>query len=164
MNSQTRIYILAAIGAAAVAVTVLSILGMQGGPQSGTGSQQEIQSSIYGMQGRGYLDLVSQLRARGATVEDGGKMQQDMFTINPNTMLVNHQDMWVFEFESEQDAKDQMSQVSPDGTAVGGRAVHQIGDPHFFEKGSMLVYYEGSDKPTLDLLTSVMGPQVAGKA
>ena len=162
MNYQAKkLSSLSAVGAAVVGIAVFAILGTQ---VHSTTIQQSSQSSLYGMEGRGYLDLVSQFRSSGASVVDGGKIQQDMFTINPNTVLVNAQDLWVFEFQSEADAKDQMSQVSSDGTTVGGRQVHQISDPHFFERGNMLVYYEGSDKPTLDLLTTVLGPQVAGKA
>ncbi|GEM_PF-6152180 len=160
-TQQTKkISILAAIGAAAVGVAIFAVLNMQV-PSTNTGGPEQ-QTIVSSMQGSAYADFVNQLKSKGATVQPGGKTQQDMFTINPYILLVNNHDIWVFEYPTEVDAKDQMNQVSPDGTSVGGRQIQLIAAPHFFEKGNLLVFYEGSDQNMLNLLESMLGPQVAG--
>ena len=50
-----------------------------------------------------------------------------------------------------------------DSSAELTTMISWIAPPHFYQVGRLIVFYIGSDQPTLDLLTAVLGPQFAGR-
>lgn len=164
MHSQTRrITIFGAIGAAAIAVALFAATNLQV-PTTTPAGEQSQQGISSGFEGQAYLDLINQIKSRGISVQPAGKIQQNMFAANPQVLSVNNEDIWVFEYRSERDAKEELAQVAPDGTAVAGKQIHLVGSPHFFQNGTLVVFYEGSNQDILSLLESLLGPQIAGKS
>lgn len=142
-------------GVAAVTVTYTQNMLTSTVPQppaTGTGADQTL------------ANFLDQLRSKGASVQSDGKIQQDIFSLNPTLVMVNGEDVWVFEFPSQTDAKEQVDHLSPNGTMVGNRNIHLLrAPPHFYQHGRLVVFYEGSNQAIMDLLEFFLGPQVAGK-
>src|SRR6266498_2840736 len=107
--------------------------------------------------------LINALQAVGATVETGDSITQEFFTPEGQTVKVNGADLQVFEYESAEAMEKEASQVAPDGGSIGTSMVTWIDTPHFYKAGRIIVLYLGNDKPLLDLLNKVIGPQFAGQ-
>ena len=107
--------------------------------------------------------LMAALQASGVTVEVGDPITQAFFTPEGKIIKVNGADVQVFEYESSEAMENEASQVAPDGGSIGTSMVDWIDTPHFYKAGRIIALYVGSDETILNLLTSVMGPQFAGR-
>ena len=105
--------------------------------------------------------LVNRLEAAGATVEMTGTVSQPFFTPEGQVITVNGQDVQVFEYENEADAKAEADLVSPDGGSVGTSMMSWIATPHFYNNGKLIVLYVGDDIDTITFLEAVLGTQFA---
>ncbi len=106
--------------------------------------------------------LVDYLQAAGASVEMAGTVSQPFFTPEGQVITVNGQDVQVFEYQSESEAKAEANLVSPDGSSVGTSMMSWIATPHFYQSGKLIVLYVGDHIDTIELLDGVLGPQIAG--
>ena len=106
--------------------------------------------------------LVNRLEAAGATVEMTGTVSQPFFTPEGQVITVNGQDVQLFEYENEADAKAEADLVSPDGGSVGTSMMSWIATPHFYNNGQLIVLYVGDHNDTIELLDGVLGSQFAG--
>jgi hypothetical protein len=111
------------------------------------------------------------LRAAGATVtEQPPDTGTFIFHGSKHHLLVNGQDVWVYEYVTPALAELDASHISPDGstvhTGIGPFGVtlnvDWIAAPHFYKVGRVIVEYFGSDAETLRLLRQVCGSPFAG--
>ena len=107
--------------------------------------------------------LSKALRDAGAIIESNETIQQEFFTVEGRILKVNGTDVQVFEYKSADAMEAEAALVAPDGGEVGTSMMMWMATPHFFKAGSVLVLYVGDDAATLDLLTSVLGEQFAGR-
>ena len=111
------------------------------------------------------------LGAAGATVSERPSSGGSSFLHgSPHHLLVNGQDVWVYEYPAPALAEVDASSISPDGstfhTGIGPfgsvAVVDYIAPPHFYKSGRVIALYVGSDTETLRLLREVFGPPFAG--
>lgn len=116
--------------------------------------------------GTGGLDfngLADSLRAGGATVSTGGTVQQPFFAVPGRILVVNGEDVQVFEYANASAAQADATRVSPDGGSIGTSLITWIAPPHFFHRDRLIALYVGSNASVLSALSSALGPQFAGR-
>jgi opacity protein-like surface antigen len=69
---------------------------------------------------------------------------------------------FVYEFKNSKIASRSASQLSKDGSTLGGRTYDFYTNPHFYKRGRIIVQYVGNDIKTLDLFNNIFGQQFAG--
>ncbi|MBI2847770.1 MAG: hypothetical protein HYX83_01195 [Chloroflexi bacterium] len=113
-----------------------------------------------------YVSLIDNLRAVGATVEPAGEVFQDFFSVTGRAIMVNGENVQVFEYPGESLANAEASTISPDGSTITTKdraiIVDWIAAPHFYKAGRVLVLYVGDGASVVDLLEAALGPQFAG--
>ncbi|MDO8412718.1 MAG: hypothetical protein Q7S51_02890 [Gallionellaceae bacterium] len=107
--------------------------------------------------------LITSLRASGAGVKLGEKVDQPFFSVPGKIITLNGEDIQVFQFPDVTTIAAQAAQISPDGNNVGTSKPMWIEPPHFFRKGKLLALYIGNNDQVLKALTTVLGQQFAGK-
>ena len=110
-----------------------------------------------------YVSFVDNLRATGAIVTPGGPISQPFFTAEGIIILVNGDDVQVFEYPTFIDAESDARKVSPDGSSIGTSMPFWVGSPHFYLKENIVVIYVGDNLDTLGIIESVLGSQFAGR-
>jgi hypothetical protein len=109
-----------------------------------------------------FESLTEALSAQGLTVEPADALEAGFFSVGGMGLVVNGQDIQVYQFADEQSAIDAAATVSPDGGTIGSTPLRWAAPPHFYRTGMVIVLYVGSDQPILDALTAVLGEQFAG--
>lgn len=109
-----------------------------------------------------YASLTAKLRAEGATVQEGGEVEQEFFSVKGRIMVVNGEDVQVFEYQNEATARAQVELVSSDGTTIGTTIVLWVAPPHFYQRGRLVVLYVGENPEVLAALQAALGAQFAG--
>jgi len=112
---------------------------------------------------RDYVSFVDNLRAKGATVEPTGEVEQPFFSVKGNIIKVNSEDVQVFEFPAADAAKKEADTVGPDGSSFPTIQISWIAPPHFYRTEKIIVLYVGSTQSIKDLLESLLGKQFAGR-
>ena len=109
---------------------------------------------------RGYAKLISQLRAKGATIKPSSeRVSQPFFSVKGRILMVNGQAAQVFEFANAARAAAETRRVGATATTSAA----WIAPPHFYHTGRFIVLYVGDNESILKLLTAVLGPQFAGQ-
>jgi len=120
-------------------------------------------TAAHGTAVQDYVSLVDALRASGSSVEPGGAIEQPFFAANGTGLKVNGQEVQAFEYPTETAADRDANTVSDDGGTVGTTKPLWTAAPHFYQKGKVIALYIGDDAQTLELLSTTLGPQFAGK-
>jgi hypothetical protein len=116
--------------------------------------------------------VVDSLRAEGATVTERPSGTGFSFLHGtPYHLLVNEQDVWMYEYPAPALAEVDASGISVDGSTFhtgigpfGSTVVVEYGaPPHFYKTGRVIALYVGRDAETLRLLRKVVGPPFAGE-
>lgn len=105
------------------------------------------------------------LQAAGASVVRAETIPQSsspFFAVDSTRLLVEGQNVWVWEYPSSAAAERDATLVSADGYQIGSSYVDWIGPPHFFHSSRLIVLYVGEDEAILVLLREALGPQFAG--
>jgi hypothetical protein len=110
-----------------------------------------------------YVSLIDNLRKEGANVEPAGEVNQPFFSAIGQTIIVNGENVQVFEYSDEVAADTEASLVSPDSSSIGTSMVGWIAAPHFYKAGKIIVIYVGENREVISLLETVLGPQFAGR-
>ena len=92
-----------------------------------------------------------------------GEVSQPFFSDEGQAIIVNGEQVQVFEYADESAVEADASKVSPDGGTVGTTMITWVATPHFFRSGRVMVLYVGDDTSTLKVLETVLGPQFAGR-
>lgn len=115
--------------------------------------------------------LTQQLQASGATVVRTSDSAEWPLSGTEQSIKVNGELVEVYVYESPQEANADAAGISPDGRKVKegvGRdqitiKVSAANSPfHFYKKGRLIIVYNGSNSRVINLLQSVLGPQIAG--
>jgi hypothetical protein len=116
--------------------------------------------------------VVDSLRAAGATVTEQPSSGGFGFLHgSPHHLLVNGQDVWMYEYPAPAVADVDASGISADGSTFhagigpfgAAAVVDYIAPPHFYKTGRVIALYVGRDAGTLRLLRQVFGPPFAGE-
>jgi hypothetical protein len=110
----------------------------------------------------GDVDIVATLQAADATVEVIGEIEQPFMPVVGTALSVNGADVQAFELESAEAAQEAAAALPADGTSFATTMVTWMDVPHFYQYEQYIVLYVGSDQATLDLLSMLLGEQVAG--
>lgn len=109
-----------------------------------------------------YVSLIDSLRKEGANVEPAGEVNQPFFSVIGQAIIVNGENIQVFEYSDEAAADVEASLVSPDGSSIGTSIASWIAPPHFHKAGKIIILYVGENREVISLLETVLGPQFAG--
>jgi hypothetical protein len=114
------------------------------------------------------VSLIDALR-RSLTVEITGTVAQPFLHPQSGTTirhsgssLAAPADVQVYEYGSAAAAGADAHQIRGDGSGTATTIIDWIAPPHSFLKGRVVVIYVGSDRAVVRLLSSLLGPQVAG--
>lgn len=116
----------------------------------------------------GHVGLVDNLRAKGLMVEPTSEIEQPFLGVKGTTLRISGgeikqpADIQSFEYPSADAAAADLGQIGPDGNPSTS-IVEWTGAPHFFRKEQLIVLYVGDDPAVVNLLTELLGAQVAGK-
>jgi len=110
-----------------------------------------------------YDSLINNLLAGGATVDQNGEIIQDFFSVPGKSIMVNGEDIQVFEYNNQSVAETEAALVSPDGSSIGTSLPFWIAPPHFYKAGRIIVLYIGENNEVIKILENVIGVQFAGK-
>jgi hypothetical protein len=105
-------------------------------------------------------ELVDALRGVDATVETGGQAEQPFFSVPGRIVLVNGQQLQVFEYGTAADRGEESALISPEGFTVGTYNISWVQQPHFWAVGRLIVLYVGEDEALLELLTPLLGEPI----
>ena len=114
--------------------------------------------------GRGTGQLIDPLLATGADVKVTGEVvKQPFFSVAGTIILVNGERVQVLDY-SDADDPEAAAHISPDGSSIGTTMVSWVAPPpHFFRTETAIVLYVGENPKVIEVLTSVLGPQFAGR-
>lgn len=110
-----------------------------------------------------YDGLLGALREQGSTVEFVGPMSQPFFAPEGRVLRVDGQEVQVFEFPGEQELEATAETISPDGSSIGTTMISWVAAPHFYKSGRLIVLYVGEEDGVVQVLETVLGPQIAGR-
>lgn len=110
-----------------------------------------------------YKSLAASLRAAGASVRQGAKVDQPFFPVSGRLMEVDGEEVQVFQFADAAAAEAQAARISTTGTSIGTTKVQWLGPPHFYRTNAVLILYVGDSERVLKVLERVLGPQFAGQ-
>lgn len=131
-------------------------------PPEDTGVQTPVAVS-HGGPVENYVSLIDNLRAAGATVEPVGEIEQVFFSVKGQSIMVNGNDVQVFEYADVAAADTDAALVATDGGSVGTTMVTWVATPHFYKTGKLIVLYVGDDGGVTAMLESALGSQFAGR-
>jgi hypothetical protein len=109
------------------------------------------------------VGLIEALEEQGAQVAESDRVEQPFFSVIGRGVTANGQALQVFEYGDTDTAAQEAKSIAPDGSSVGTSMMMWVDDPHFFQQENLIVLYLGSDASTLDLLETLLGPQIAGR-
>ena len=113
------------------------------------------------VQGTGLL--IDPLLATGADVKVTGEVvEQPFFSVAGTIILVNGERVQVLDYGDAEDPEE-AAQISSDGSSIGTTMVSWVASPHFFRTETAIVLYVGENPEVIEALTSVLGPQFAGR-
>ena len=108
-------------------------------------------------------DLIKRLRAGGRKAVRGGKVSQPFFSVGGQIIIVDGEQVQVFQYASAKAAEREAKVVDQQGSAVGTSVPMWVAPPHFYKSGRLIVLYVGQSSPVIIALERALGPQFAGK-
>jgi len=110
-----------------------------------------------------YASFVDALEKKDTSVELVEILEDNPFSIPGFVVSVNGEHIQVYEFISATKAHDATLLVSEDGTEIGTSMILWMDEPHFYNKGNVIVQYIGHNPEMLSLLDSLLNKQFAGQ-
>jgi len=115
------------------------------------------------------VSLIDALRAKNLTVDISGTVSQPFLNPQSGTTvrlsgaaLAAPADLQLFEYASPTAASPDAKRIGPDGRGTQTTRISWTAPPHFFLRGRVLALYVGNDPAVLNVLKSLLGPQIAG--
>jgi hypothetical protein len=109
-----------------------------------------------------YNSFIKEIQSFGIPVGIGESVSQPFFTPQGQIVRIYGEDVQVFEYGSEDEAKNETELISVDGNTVGTSMVSWFDTPHFYRSGRIIVLYVGNNSQILQILTEIIGAQFAG--
>ncbi len=115
----------------------------------------------------GYDDVKQALETNGAVVVQTGEEPDGLFSSAVIKVLINGEQLQVYEFASTSAADTATTTVSADGTTFTSNdsppiAIDFLHRPHLFQQGNVIVVYTGNDAGVINLLRDTLGEEFAG--
>ena len=101
------------------------------------------------------------LQLAGQTVEIAGPVDQPFFSVPGQIIVVNGEDVQVFEYPDSAAAEAEASRISPDASSVGTSMMSWVATPHFYALDRVIVLYVGDDQAVVNVLNEVLGQPIA---
>lgn len=117
---------------------------------------------------RDHVSFVDALRGQGLRVEILGPVSQPFFTPEGTRLGVSGgsiagiAEIQSYGYETEAAARADAEQLGPDGNPPT-MMITWVGPPHFYRKERVIALYVGDDRAVTSVLTSLLGPQFAGR-
>jgi hypothetical protein len=96
-------------------------------------------------------------------VRDAGMVEQPFFSVPAHVLVVNDDDLQLYEFPTAAEAEQAASRVGPTGSTIGTTKMSWMAPPHFFLEDRTIANYIGRNPKILDELERLFGPQFAGQ-
>jgi hypothetical protein len=106
--------------------------------------------------------LITALRTNGSAVESLSTVSQPFFEPDGQIIMVDGQEVQIFEYASEAEAASAAASISATGSSVGTTMLSWLATPHFFKSGNLIVLYVGDVDTVVSSLERVLGSQIAG--
>ena len=110
--------------------------------------------------------LIVSLENAGARVSIAEQMPRTsfpFFSVTAQRLLVNGENVHVFEYADTGAAAADAARVGPAGTPIGTTQITWVDPPRFYMKGRLIVLYVGRDEKVSAMLEAVLGPPFAGR-
>jgi hypothetical protein len=102
----------------------------------------------------------AEMRVQGPNPND---VLSSRFVSVPGVQYVaSGETVYAYEFETDEELTAQRALVSPDGYGIGLKYVNWSVAPSFYQKGRLIVIYDGKAQLMLDTLVAAMGERFAG--
>ncbi len=109
----------------------------------------------------GLVEFTDALRMTGQSVEINGPVDQPFFSVPGQVIVVNGEDVQVFEYPDSAAAAAETAQISPDASSVGTSMMTWVATPHFYAEDRLIVLYVGENEPVMRSLAGVLGAPIA---
>ena len=109
----------------------------------------------------GLAALTDALQLAGQSVELNDQIDQPFFSVPGQIIVVNGEDVQVFEYPDSAAAAAEAALISPDASSVGTSMMTWVATPHFYMKDRLIVLYVGEDEAVGNALAGVLGEPVA---
>lgn len=108
----------------------------------------------------GLDDVIAALEQTGADVRQGDRAAGTPFSVDAQLADVDAIQIRLYEYGDAASRAAEEATIAMDGWSVNHTPVEWIDDPHFWSKGRVIVLYLGDDPSAIELLTSVLGPEI----
>jgi len=122
---------------------------------------------------QGTSQQMDTLLATGVELEVTGEVvSKGIFSVDGTIILVNGEQVQVMEYRDAAALEAEAAGISPSGSSVATHGqdgltkvsmVTWVAAPHFFKSETVIVLYVGESSKVIEALTSVLGPQFAGR-
>jgi hypothetical protein len=110
------------------------------------------------------LDLLADLAAQGARVEASpGRITKPYLSVPGRIVQVDGQPVQVFQYADAAALAADVAGLAPSASSIDGVPLAWPAAPHFWRKGGLLALAVSNDQALVDLISSVIGPQFAGR-
>ncbi len=110
------------------------------------------------------LDLLADLAGQGARVEaSAGRITKPYLSLPGLIVQVDGQPVQVFQYADAAALAADVAGLAPNASSINGVPLAWPAAPHFWRKGGLLALAVSNDQALVDLISSVMGPQFAGR-
>jgi len=109
----------------------------------------------------GLAEFTDALRRTAQSVEIAGPVDQPFFSVPGQVIVVNGEDVQVFEYPDSATAAAEAAQISPDASSVGTSMMSWVATPHFYTKDRLVLLYVGENEPITGALTGILGEPIA---
>ena len=111
-----------------------------------------------------YQNFIQKLKDAGYTVtkeeDEKNSTPHTFFSVYPTYYEVDGKTLAIYEFPNEKEARKDTKTISEDGLTIGGAKVSPIDNPHFYQKGEIIVSYIGSDTKLQKDLEKILGKSI----
>ncbi len=109
----------------------------------------------------GLAELTGALRLADQSVEIAGPVDQPFFSVPGQIIVVNGEDVQVFEYPDSTAAETEAAKISPDASSVGTSMMSWVATPHFYTGDRLIVLYVGENDSVTNALADVLGEPIA---
>ena len=102
-------------------------------------------------------ELITALKEDGATITEGGAVENPFFEVEAELLTVNGAEVQVYEFPDEASRQAAQETINATGNIIGSMTVDWMEEPHFFGAGRLIALYVGDDQAIIDLLSARLG-------
>ncbi|QGU96239.1 hypothetical protein GOM49_15070 [Clostridium bovifaecis] len=101
-------------------------------------------------------DFKEELSTRGYQYAVDTSAKRDVLSVAPTIININDENIRVHEYKIRPLLWWDCSKISKDGFEIGRTSVHWVAEPHFYQKGNLIVQYIGEDRKTIAMLGEIL--------